>query len=306
MRTVFNCFRIAATVAVGGLLLAWVVGQIVRDRSWLTGLCLYIPSAVLVIVLVAVAVVSALGRRKLTALFAIVCTLPPLAVVALIENHPDRAPVNAIGELRLVHWNTGGRPGRPGIVEYLVAEQADLYVLTDVPSAAHLKVFRDQLGSGYQSAIFGNLAVVGRGEIRADGWLAERDGFEVQGVTWNPAGTPIHLFVLDLPSDIRVVRDPLLREVNNLMLRDQPDLVVGDFNAPRRSRALTDLPAGYSHAYHTAGGGWGSTWPVPIPVYALDHCLHGGRIVPVQYRLGGLGGDSDHRYQVFDFSLAKP
>ena len=303
MRTFFTRFRIAATVVAGGLFVAWVVGQIVRDSSWLTGLCFYVPSAILVIVLVAGAVMSAFGRRKWTTLFAIACALPPLAVVALIENHVDRAPAGAIGELRVVHWNTGGRPGRPGIVEFLVAERADLYVLTDVPSAAHLGVFRDQLGSGYQSASFANLAVVGRGEIRADGWLIERDGFEVQAVTWVPSGRPIHLFVIDLPSDIRVARDPLLREVNALIVRDQPDFVVGDFNAPRRSQALTDLPAGYSHAYHTAGGGWGSTWPVPIPVFALDHCLHGPRIAPVKYRLGGLRGDSDHRYQAFDFSL---
>ena len=303
MRTVFRRFRIAATAVASMLFVAWLVGQIVRDATWFTGLCFYIPSAILVIVLVVGAVVSAFGRRKWTTLFAMAFAVPPLAVVAWIENHADRAPAGAIGELRLVHWNTGGRPGRPGIVEYLVAERADLYVLTDVPSAAHLGVFCDQLGPGYQSAMFANLAVVGRGEIRADGWLIERDGFVVQAVTWVPAERPIHLFVINLPSDIRVARDPLLREVNSLILRDQPDLVVGDFNAPRRSKALTELPAGYSHAYHTAGGGWGSTWPVPVPVYALDHCLHGPRIVPVLYRLGGLRGDSDHRYQAFDFSL---
>lgn len=146
--------------------------------------------------------------------------------------------------------------------------------------------------------------MIGRGAVRADGWLVNRDGFEVQAVTWVPGTRPITLLVLDLPSYVYVARNPLLRELNSLIERHQPDLVIGDFNAPRRSRALADLPAGYAHAYHTAGGGWGATWPVPLPVYDLDHCLHGPRIVPAHYRLGGMSGNSDHRYQVFDFSLA--
>ena len=156
--------------------------------------------------------------------------------------------------------------------------------------------------AAYQSVAFGGLAVVGRGTVHADGWLADRDGFRVQAVTWDYAGHTTRLFVLDLPSDVWVARGPLLREVVALMARHRPDLVVGDFNAPRRSWALADLPAGYAHAYHTAGGGWGYTWPVPVPVYALDHCLHGPRVRPVRYELGGLAGNSDHRYQVFDFT----
>ncbi|HEX4608420.1 MAG TPA: endonuclease/exonuclease/phosphatase family protein [Urbifossiella sp.] len=125
-------------------------------------------------------------------------------------------------------------------------------------------------------------------------------------MTWTPRDRPITLLVVDLPSEIWIARDPLLCEVNALIEGHRPDLVVGDFNAPRRSRGLAALPAGYQHAYHTAGGGWGYTWPVPVPVYAIDHCLHGPRISPAAYRLGGLGGDSDHRYQVFDFFVAVP
>lgn len=61
------------------------------------------------------------------------------------------------------------------------------------------------------------------------------------------------------------------------------------------------LPDGYAHAYRTAGGGCGYTWPVPLPVYAIDHCLHGPRVEPIRYHLGT--GASTHRYQMFDFSL---
>lgn len=285
------------------MLAAWVVGQCARDVVWVTGLCFYIPSVIVAAGLVATGALHAVARCRRPALLAIGLAFPPLAFVGLIENHPGRGSVVPSSQFRVVHWNTGGRPARPGVGEHLLAERADMYVLTDAVNAAHVGVLRDQFGAGYQAAAFANMAVIGRGDVRADGWLVDRDGFEVQAVTWVPDGRPIALFALDLPSDVRVARNPLLREVNALIERHRPDLVVGDFNAPRRSRALTDLPSGYDHAYHTAGGGWGATWPVPVPVYALDHCLHGPRVAPACYRLGGLSGNSDHRYQVFDFSL---
>jgi endonuclease/exonuclease/phosphatase (EEP) superfamily protein YafD len=123
---------------------------------------------------------------------------------------------------------------------------------------------------------------------------------KVQEVTWTRDGQAVQLLVVDLPSEIHIHRDPLLREINRLIEQHQPDLVVGDFNAPRRSRALCELPDGYRHAYDTAGTGWGYTWPVPVPMYALDHCLHSSKIIPVRYDLES-SISSDHRLQVFDF-----
>ena len=93
----------------------------------------------------------------------------------------------------------------------------------------------------------------------ADGWLIDRKRTKVQLVTWEQAGRSVTVLVVDLPSELHIHRDPLLREVNELIDRHRPDLVVGDFNAPRRSWALSDLPAGYQHAYDTVGSGWGYT-----------------------------------------------
>jgi hypothetical protein len=293
------------SIGVVCLFAGWAVGQFARDATWLTGLCFYLPSAVVAAVSLVAAVLNATARRRIPSLFATVLALPPLLMVTLVENRLIDSLDCGSSDLRLVHWNTGGRPARPGVGDYLIAERADLYVLTDVPNASHVGVLHDRLGKEYHASTFSNLAVVGRGEVRADGWLVNRDGFEVQEVTWAPPGQPpLRLLVVDLPSDVWVARDPLLREVNALIGQYGPDLVVGDFNAPRRSWALANLPHGYKHAYYTCGGGWGYTWPVPVPMYAIDHCLHGRRVRPGSYRLGGLGGDSDHRYQVFDFSVA--
>jgi len=105
-------------------------------------------------------------------------------------------------------------------------------------------------------------------------------------------------------SDLLVPRDPLLRRMRALMESERPDLVAGDFNAPRRSRALWPLPPGYSHAYLAAGRGWSYTWPVPCPLYALDQCIVSSAIRPLRYDLAA-DPASDHRIQLMEF-LAGP
>jgi vancomycin resistance protein VanJ len=297
---------VAVSTAVAGLTATWAVGQVARDATWATGLCFYIPSVVTAAALVVAAGLHAVTRRRRTALLALGLALAPVGFVGLVENDFGPKPSGLPSDVRVVHWNTGGRPDRPGIVEPLAAERADLYVLTEVPPDGSVEGLRAALdgSESYRSAWFGGSAVVGRGEVRANGWLVQRGRAKVQSVSSRHAGRTVELLVVDLPSELWVARDPLLREVNRLVEQYRPDLVIGDFNAPRRSWALSRLPAGYRHAYETSGSGWGYTWPVPVPMYALDHCLHGPRVAPGRYRLGGMGGTSDHTYQVFDFSLA--
>ncbi|MDY3554877.1 hypothetical protein R5W24_004007, partial [Gemmata sp. JC717] len=223
VRSLFARGRAAAAVGAACLLSAWGVGQLARDATWITGLCFYIPSVVVAAVLVLVALLYAATGRRRMALLAAGGALPAVAFVGLIENHAGRLPADGTGRFRVVHWNTAGRPARSGVGEHLLAERADLYVLTDAVNAAHVGALRDRLGAEYRAATFANLAVVGRGHLRAEGWLVDRDGFEVQAVTWVPDGSPIALLVLDLPSSVWAARDPLLREVNALIERHRPD-----------------------------------------------------------------------------------
>ena len=195
-------------------------------------------------------------------------TLLPLGVLVFVENHfwAVRPPLTP-GSVRLVHWNVGGRLS-PNAQNVLLSQRAQVYVLSEIPDAKSVDEIRAALGSDYRSIVFGNLAVITVGDVRASGWLINRRRMRAQVVTWRRVGEDIPLLVVDLPSEIDIPRDPLLREINKLIERHQPDLVVGDFNAPRRSRALCELPNGYSHSYDTAGAGWSYTWPVPVPMYA--------------------------------------
>jgi vancomycin resistance protein VanJ len=287
-----------------GLTSVWAVGQTLRDSTWLSGLCFYVPSPFLAVVLMAaVLFFLAVGRRR-SALLAFVLAVPPLGFVLCVENQLVRSESPPPpGPLRMVHWNVGRTLHRPGVRAFLADRQADVYILSEIPDAQSVERFCDDLGGNYRAEVFSNLAVIGRGRVVLLDRLMDRDGARAQLVSWEHDGHSLLLLVADLPSDIRVPRDPLLRELNEHIRRHGPDLVVGDLNAPRRSRALGELPLGYEHAYDSVGSGVGYTWPVPMPMYALDHCIHGPAVTPTHYTLLS-SIHSDHRCQTLDFSLA--
>lgn len=144
------------------LVLFWVIGQLARDRAWLTGLCFYIPSALLAVLLVGWALYHVTGRRRKSAALAAVFALPPLGIVLLVENHFGAPPPAATApqSVRLVHWNVQGRLSE-GARQALIAHRAALYILSEIPGEKSVECLRAELGDEYDAQIFGNLAVIG-------------------------------------------------------------------------------------------------------------------------------------------------
>ncbi|MBL8799434.1 MAG: endonuclease/exonuclease/phosphatase family protein [Planctomycetia bacterium] len=282
---------------------AWIVGQIWRDASWLTGLCFYLPSPLLAVSLLFAAAFAWRSARR-WALGLLVLACGPLAFVALIENRWTQPPVE-LGEgtpRRLVHWNVfDGKLGWERILTQLEAQRADAYVLSEVTGDLDFSAAAATLGSGFTSLRQGSLAIIARGTLTE---RVERDHDAGQAwlVDWQLGNSRFSVLVVDLPSSIWIARRPLLEWVIGLVSEFQPDLVVGDFNAPRRSNALAKLPAGYRHAYDLAGSGWSYTWPVPAPCRAIDQCLVSPRLQPFSYELRSTAA-SDHRMQIFDFQV---
>lgn len=288
-------FRV--TTMLSGL---WLLGQIVRDGNRMAALCFYIPSPAVAILLTGWAVWWLVKRRFSSVALAAGLALLPWALVLFVENHRQIEPTPVAGQpLRLVHWNVCCRLDSAALRKQLVAQRADLYVLSEAYYQEALDQFLAGLNDGYSAQLAGPLAVVAAGTIDRE-VLVNRDRAHVEKYDCEIGERRIVLLAVDLPSTITVARDPLLREINELIERHRPHLVVGDFNAPRRSRGLQQLPEGYRHAYDSVGGGWGYTWPIPLPVYSLDHCLHSDRVGPLRYELLSTLA-SDHRMQIFDF-----
>ncbi len=78
-----------------------------------------------------------------------------------------------------------------------------------------------------------------------------------------------------------------------------PDLVIGDFNAPRGSRSVRAVVGGMTNAFDAAGRGPMGTWPRRTPLWHIDQAFVGELVEATRYRVvdPGLG---EHRMQVID------
>jgi len=287
-------------LAASCLACAWGFGQIVRDRTFAGQLAFYLPSVAVALALAGFALLRLLYGHRREAAFWSLLTLVPLAWVMAVENRwsPAVAAAAPGTTLRIVHWNVRHGWGWARIGPDAIAARADLYVFSEPPYAAREREVARARGFPGTTLHLGEMAVIGRGSLGKPDWLSN-DAMEAVLVPWHVDGATWNLLLVDLPSDVRVARDPLLRRLRALAERSRADVVLGDFNAPRRSRALTPPPPGFVHAYDVAGSGWSATWPIPLPLWAIDQCLVGPRLQVVGYRLGFRRG-SDHRMQVVD------
>jgi vancomycin resistance protein VanJ len=128
-------------------------------------------------------------------------------------------------------------------------------------------------GSDYRYKI----VVLSRWPVRGGPNVPVRTGTAVDVRVERP-GRPHRLLVVDGQSQVTRSRTPLLLDVAGACRRAADegapfDAVVGDFNAVGRSLGFDAVRAaagGYELASRSCAG-WRGTWPVPLPVYDIDH-----------------------------------
>lgn len=281
----------------------WAIGQLARDRWLPTALLFYLPSvlvAALLLVLAASLALAGAGRRARAVLL---LAILPGAMVLGVENrwlgarpHPADEP-----SVRVAGWNVAGfrfGPGRIG--DALAACDADLILLSEAAGRGP-RDLQARFAGAYHRYSSGALTFLVRGELTEVRSLEAGQELQLVLVRWSLGGEQISVLGANLISSPLVPRDPLLSRLVATVARERPDLVLGDFNAPRRSRALTALPPGYRHAYDLAGHGWSASWPVPVPLLPIDQAIVGPRLRALDYRLLSTPW-SDHRQQILDLA----
>lgn len=275
----------------------WAAGQCYQDLTWLSGLCFYCPSSVLASGLAAL---SLLQRKRIRAAICYaLLAVPPLLCVLLVENHWIRPSTDDQSDtttnLRVLHWNIARTVmGWEAQKQLIHSHDPGLIVLSETSA--------DVLDSdfpGFQVLRVRDMLVASSGRMHVSGSLVPGGALDAVLVTCELPGRALRLIVADMTSNLNVHRDLYLQPFLQVIREQQPDLIVGDFNAPRLSRAFRNLPEGWRHAYDAAGAGWSSTWPVPVPVLAIDQCICGPRLTPVRYELRSTLL-SDHRIQILD------
>ena len=280
----------------------WLLGVLFRDRWRITAVCLFVPSLFVAAALVVATVLALACRWRRLALASALLCIGPATSALVLENRwvPRRTPAAGGERLRLVHWNVGEAAGDWGrMMAHLRAQRPDICVLSEMYRTDVATRMAAALGGDYRVCKLRRLAVISRGETRV---VMPEDRIRGRGyfVAWDSPAGPLTLLVVDLPTSY--YQRGSLMAVRERTGRHKPDIVVGDFNATRRTAALAHLPEGYAHAYDRAGWGWSATWPDAFALWDLDHCIVGPRLRPLRYRVLPTGV-SDHRLGVLDFAL---
>ena len=296
------------------------VGHLVRDRAVVLALMMYVP---LPVVGACAFVLDLLrrGRSSPRARFALAAAGLVGAVAGSVPmvgtRRPEPAPPASV-PVTLLHWNVmWGGPGasverwrRTG--EQIVQRNPDLVVLSEAPPEHWVFDVLHGLGRGWTAVnitndpgdrYWYNPVVCSRWPLKLEGRVPVRNGAGM-AVLATVRGRPVRLLVVDALSDPLLPRTPMLHDVaaacDAAARQGRPvDVVVGDFNAVGRSVGFDAIAASGGAGYRRASDyhrGWRGTWPVPLPVYDIDHAWvrHGTAVLGCElfYDLS-----TDHRGQ---------
>lgn len=112
-------------------------------------------------------------------------------------------------------------------------------------------------------------------------------------------GRELVLHVLDLPSDPKIARGPLLADLRqrlDALDLPEPDLVLGDVNLDAGSRSLSRAYPALDPAFAVAGEGHAASYPRRWPLWQTDQMLVSPQLPVCRYRFIDLGFGT-HRAQ---------
>lgn len=301
------------------------LGQIVRDRSAVWAVLMYIPLPV--VGLAAVALDAACAGRAMRRRFLLSALGLAAAVASSWPMWGRGRGISLPAEsnpVRLLQWNVrwgGNEKGEPGesaqaIIRQIVRRRPDIVAISESPNTPWLADLAQQLGPNWnfvKSAFPNNsrayrcrFGLLARGEITLESQREVSDGRLACAVV-NIDGRPIRLLLVDGRSELRIWRTPLLRdvraEVEAAAARGAPiDVLVGDFNSVSRSRGFDSFgaTAGGFHLASRSATGWRGTFPAWAPLYDIDHVWLRNDW-PIAHAELFTDFNSDHRGQVVAF-----
>lgn len=292
-------FRLAFLSAGPGLLCAWLAGFVFRDRIHAVIWLYFIPAPAAVVASLAwLWLTRRMAPPWLRWLVAALLAIPSAKIVTSdMRWHAGREP--PADALRVTHWNVARLPfGGERVLNVLRRDAPDICVLSETVPDPDTTALGASLGltNSYHGA---TMTMLSRHPISPPALLQLPDarGWCIRVAT--PSG-PLDVLAFDMISRPGLDRFPALRATASwIATRDRrvPLLVLGDFNTPRDAASLAPFRAQLAHAYETAGRGWPYTWPLPFPVYQVDHAWYSpGSLEIFEYRLRA-SMFSDHRRQ---------
>jgi len=251
----------------------------VRDRydGWAVAFYALSPAVMALLAAVAAGLLCSRPTRRLSATSLLLCVA--CGVWFYASAYYDNSVVTRFSKsatsVRVLFWNVGrGRFGWSGIEDELATIDAQFVGLVEAEaSGGERPEFTGAAFDGWQVRFPGHgFALLARGEIERTAVHALGGGSTCVEAEVDFDGATLTAVVVDIKSNpLRSRREAFTNLIALLNdLRDRPVVLMGDFNTPPESVYFDALRARHSNVFETRGSGFSTTWPVPVPVLALD------------------------------------
>ncbi len=256
-----------AVVALG------VFARLMRDQIFGLSTIYYgLPLPVLAVVTLALTVLQRHERKRLIR-WAICSAL--LIVGVWSEDwraQPDRSETR---DVKVVFWNACRiHRGWDEVTAEVRSWNADVIALVEAGTGTEGNRKRWQLGCpGYKVSLLGaGIVLLTRGQSGETTVHEFPDGSRARQITTTVHGQALNLVIVDIQANpFWSRREPLAHLAEVVApLAGESTLVLGDFNTPADSALLAPLRSEYTMAFDLAGQGYRATWPIPLPVLAID------------------------------------
>ncbi len=266
----------------------------VRDRYPVGRLAFYAPVFMLAVLGIfgAISVMARKKRRWVALLY--LPLMAGLAAFAVSEYQPQNPPVEAEGETIVVFsWNVfHGILGWDEVLREIKARDADIIFIIEAIG----EDYSDR--PGFWKENFpdyeitddtgdGDFIILVRGKINKHS-VEVSEGLDVVCAELEVHGRRLNVILPHLSAvsyrDSEAIYQRLLDAID-ASPKDIPLIVSGDFNTPRNSLYVEKIRQRLKSAHEAAGRGFGYSWPMPFPMWALDHTFVNECLVVSKYRL---------------------
>jgi len=289
-----------------GLCTAFWVGRFLKDSDSALIWLYYMPPVITGILGFIWLFLTIRNRMQLLQLYVFItvafCFFKVLVLDHRWNKPPELLPENNI---RILHWNTArGVLGVESIVRTMQDDNPDIIMMSEPPRVDMLSdiayhalgmehIFTDagmSLASHYPIKYLGNIILPA-----GAGWHARVE----------TSVGPLDFAAIDIVSRPNLNRVPAMQALAQWIdnrTSSIPLVIMGDFNTPHDAASLKPLRARMLNAYEQAGRGWPYTWPVPLPLYAIDQTWIEPGMRVNDYHLSQTRF-SDHKRQIVDITF---
>jgi endonuclease/exonuclease/phosphatase (EEP) superfamily protein YafD len=220
------------------------------------------------------------------------------AVLGAFSHYSWHAPSSAEHPIRIAVWNVArGVGGWRQLGAHVRDFDADIVGLVEAgwSSSQQTAMWREALPEYQSTRMMAGLIILTRGEVEilSQSYSLGYARYQIARVAIE--GRALIVVLVDVSSSLWISRRKAFVAIREALLpyRDQPLLLLGDFNTPPESCWFDGLRGTMANALESAGNGYTGTWPSLLPVLRLDQIWTAGvRAVSCEV---GFSWRSDHR-----------